>query len=410
MNILFLTLLDFSSLSENELYCDILREFTKGGDEVYVISPIERRIGGKSKLIEEGRAKILKLNIGRIQKTSALEKGISMLTIKAKYKRGINRFFKNVKFDMVMYSTPPITLCGVVEYVKKRDRALTYLMLKDIFPQNAVDLQMIGNKGPGSFLYKYFRKMEKHLYDISDLIGCMSPANVTYLLEQNPELSKEKVHVCPNSSEATDYRLSEEEKLRVREEYDIPKDRLVIVCGGNFGKPHGVDFLISCLKKCEDKSFYFVLAGSGTEYHKLQEYEKDSANVHVKLLGMMEKSEFDRMAGCCDVGLVLLDHRFTIPNFPYRLLSYLQAGIPVLAATDVHTDVGVVAEQNGFGAWCESNDTRSFLETLSRFEDRDFRKHCGDNAYKFFMENYTSEIVKGIIDSELEKYENIHRF
>jgi aspartate 1-decarboxylase len=54
-------------------------------------------------------------------------------------------------------------------------------MLKDIFPQNAVDLGMIKTTGIKSLLYKYFRRKEKGLYFISDRIGCMSQANVDYV-------------------------------------------------------------------------------------------------------------------------------------------------------------------------------------------------------------------------------------
>ena len=93
---------------------------------------------------------------------------------------------------MILYSTPPITFCGVVEYFQKRDNAKTYLMLKDIFPQNAVDLGMMKTTGAKGLIYKYFRKQEKKLYAISDRIGCMSQANVEYVLKDNPEVSKEK--------------------------------------------------------------------------------------------------------------------------------------------------------------------------------------------------------------------------
>ena len=42
MNLLFLTLLDFNSLDESNIYTDLLREFVKGGHRVYAISPVER--------------------------------------------------------------------------------------------------------------------------------------------------------------------------------------------------------------------------------------------------------------------------------------------------------------------------------------------------------------------------------
>ena len=70
------------------------------------------------------------------------------------------------------------------------------------------------------------------------------------------------------------------------------------------------------------------------------------------------------MVGACDVGMIFLDHRFTIPNFPSRLLAYMQAKLPVLACTDPNTDIGEVISESGFGWWCESNDAAKFKEIV----------------------------------------------
>ena len=65
-----------------------------------------------------------------------------------------------------MYSTPPITFADVIAYVKKRDGAKSYLLLKDIFPQNAVDIGMMAKRGLKSIIYKLFKKKEEKLYRI----------------------------------------------------------------------------------------------------------------------------------------------------------------------------------------------------------------------------------------------------
>ena len=183
MNVLFLTLLDFNSIDEHNIYTDLLREFVKHGHEVYVISPVERRKKQKTKLLRGEKATILRLRIGNTQKTNIIEKGISTINIESQFIRGIKRYFSSVKFDLILYTTPPITLCKAIEFVKRRDMAQTYLMLKDIFPQNAVDIGMLGKTGWKGILYRYFRNKEKKLYELSDYIGCMSQANVDYVLK-----------------------------------------------------------------------------------------------------------------------------------------------------------------------------------------------------------------------------------
>lgn len=361
MKILFLTLLDFDSLEDRNIYTDLLREFVKHGHSVCVISPVERRTGRKNELIKERRTRILKLQIGNVQKTSLIEKGISTVTLEDRFIAGIKKYFSAIRFDLVLYSTPPITFCRAVEFVKRRDNAKTYLLLKDIFPQNAVDIGMMSKFGVKGLIYRYFRKKEKKLYAISDYIGCMSQANVDYVLKHNPEINPDIVEVCPNSVEVVDMRVDSATRSEMRRKYGIPLDKKVFVYGGNLGKPQGIPFLIKCLKsQIKNLEAYFLIVGDGTEFSVLEKFFKEQKPENMKLMKRLPKEDYDQMVAACDVGMIFLDHRFTIPNFPSRLLSYMQAGIPVLAVTDPNTDIGKIIVEGGFGWWCESNSTETF--------------------------------------------------
>ena len=366
MNVLFLTLLDFGSIEEHNIYTDLLREFAKHGHKLYVISPVERRKRQETRLLETDKATILKLKIGNTQKTNLIEKGISTITIEPQFISGIKKFFSNVKFDLVLYSTPPITFCNAIEYVRKRDNAKTYLLLKDIFPQNSVDIGMLSKSGWKGLIYRFFRNKEKHLYRISDHIGCMSQANVDYVIKHNPDVDPSIVEICPNSIEVVDMSVDEKTREEIRKKYDIPLDKKVFVYGGNLGKPQGIDFMIQCLKSQEKNAeVFFIIVGDGTEFSKIESYMDKDHPQNVKLMRRLPKEDYDKMVGACDVGMIFLDHRFTIPNFPSRILSYMQAKIPVLAVTDPNTDIGKVIVTGGFGWWCESNDLQGFCKCIS---------------------------------------------
>ena len=392
MNVLFLTLLDFSTIDENGIYTDLMREFVKDGHDLYIISPTEKRKNEPTKLIDSGKVKILKLQIGNTQKTNLVEKGISTLTLESKFKSGIKKYFNDVKFDLVIYTTPPITLQKAVEFVKKRDNARTYLLLKDIFPQNSVDLGLMKKQGPLSGLYKFFRHKEKQLYKISDYIGCMSQANVDYLLKKNPGVNRSKIiEVCPNSIEPQMIEISGSDRDKIREKYHVPKDKFVFVYGGNLGKPQGIDFLIECLKANEKNDNSFILiVGSGTEFYKIDRFFEEAKPQNAKLMAHMPREDYEVLANTCDVGLIFLDKRFTIPNFPSRLLSYMQASMPVLAATDVNTDIGNTIIGGNFGYWCESSNAIEFNHLMNTMCDKKILLELGKNSKKYLENNYTS--------------------
>lgn len=392
INILFLSLLDFGSLEEKNIYTDLLRAFHKNGHSLYVISPVERRKKQPTHIIKTENVSILKLRIGNTQKTNIIEKGISTLLLEPLVKAGIRKYYGNVRFDLVLYATPPITFSGVIAYIKKRDGAKSYLLLKDIFPQNAVDIGMLNTRGIKSVIYKVFRRKERKLYRLSDNIGCMSRANVEYLLKHNPEIDPSKVHINANSIEVQDVKRDDGKRNAVYEKYAIPVAATTFLYGGNLGKPQDIPFIIRCLKANMGKADrFFVICGSGTEYEKLQAFVAEHKPDNVLVLNGLPRAEYEAFAGAFDVGLIFLDHRFTIPNFPSRLLSYMQAGMPVIACTDPNTDIGAEIEAGGFGWWCESNDEKAFTQKVEEAIGADLPV-LGENAFLYLSKHYTVDV------------------
>lgn len=384
MNILFLTLLKIDTLQQRSIYHDLMREFSYHGHHLYIVSPLERRENKKTSITSEGNTKFLNVRTLNIQKTNFIEKGFSTLSIEKLFLRAIKKHFSQVKFDLVIYSTPPINFTNLIKYIKNKDNARTYLLLKDIFPQNAVDMKMISNK---SFLYKYFRNKEKELYNISDKIGCMSNANVEFVLNHNLNISKEKVEINPNSIELKEFKdISAEEKNRIKSKYNIPVDRKIFVYGGNLGKPQGIDFLIKTLAaKKDDTQIFFIVVGSGTEYGKIKNWVDISQPKNVLLLSALPKSDYDLLIQACDIGLIFLHKDFTIPNYPSRLLSYLEFKMPVIAATDKNSDIGLDIVSNNCGAFVYSDDIQEMIKTINIFvkmKDSEFEQ-MRENSWRF---------------------------
>ena len=407
MNLIFLTLVRIGDIEERGIYQDLMRKFRDEGHQVYIVTAAERRLGQETSLVDSHGVKILNVKTLNVQKTNIVEKGIGTLLIERQFKAAIKKYLEGVKFDLITYSTPPITFTNVVKYLKKENPgAVSYLQLKDIFPQNAVDIGMMTTTGVKGLLYKFFRRKEKKLYAYSDYIGCMSPANVEFVLKHNPEVDAKRVEVAPNSIEAPcppkgeNFEKESEvreniERYHIRKKYNLPIDKPVFIYGGNLGKPQGIDYLIKCLDENKNRQdCFFVVVGNGTEYGKLRAWMDDvrskKEDVCVKLMQRLPKEDYDMLVKYCDVGLIFLDHRFTIPNYPSRLLSYLEYKMPVLCATDVNTDIGRIAEENGYGYWCESVKPEDFTTLVDKMLASD-RKAMGEKGYQFLKENYLVE-------------------
>lgn len=377
------------TLENRGIYTDLLRKFISEGNDVFVVSPSERRDKKLINVIYEKRCRILKVNTFNLQKTNIFEKGIGIIALEYQYLNAIKDKFKDVKFDLILYSTPPITFTKVISYIKNRDNAYAYLLLKDIFPQNAVDLGLMKKNG---ILHRYFKNKEKKLYNISDKIGCMSPANVKYIEIHHPSLQN-KLEVNPNSIEILPNNIPD--KNIVRTKYDIPTDKVVFVYGGNLGKPQGINFLLDIIlvAKNEIPNAYFLIIGNGTEYYNILSWLNLHQPNNVKLIEFLPKHEYDDLVNCSDVGLIFLNSLFTIPNFPSRLLSYLEFSLPIFSATDSVTDIPVIIEGNNIGYSIMSGDMKAAINRISELvQNEKLRQNMGRNANIFLKENYNVDI------------------
>lgn len=374
------------------LYNDLMRKFRDSGHNVYIVTPLERRMHQPTTLSKDGGVNTLRVRSLNVQKTNVIEKGLGQVSLEFLFERAINKYFKDVKFDLILYSTPPITLIKAIDSAKKANPdAKSYLMLKDIFPQNAVDLGMLQTTGIKGILYRSFRRKEKKMYALSDFIGCMSPANVQYVIRHNPEINPDIVEICPNSFAVPEggHEDNESERVEIRKKYNLPIDKPIFIYGGNLGKPQGIPFLLECLKANKQREdCHFLVVGDGTEYPMIEEWVNKEKPRSVSLYKRLPKEDYDKLADACDIGLIFLDYRFTIPNYPSRLLPYLMNKKPILAVTDPNCDTGSIAVENGYGMWAPSNNVEAFSSMVDKMLASDL-KRMGDNGYQFYLNNYT---------------------
>lgn len=388
------------SLEDRGVYTDLLREFYKEGHNVFVVCPMERREKKKTNLLYEKSGVILNVQTLNIQKTHVIEKGIGTLAIEYQFLSAIKKHFSDVKFDLVIYSTPPITFSKVICFIKKRDKAYSYLLLKDIFPQNAVDMKMLKK---GSLLHRFFLKKERKLYDISNMIGCMSEANRKFILNHNPYIPPSKVEVNPNSISALEVFQSTQEKENMKKKYGLPIDKKIFVYGGNLGKPQGIDFVIETIDATKREDVFFLVIGSGTEYIRIEKWFETTKPKNAMLMKGLPKDDYEILLRACDVGMLFLHKDFTIPNFPSRLLSYLEIKLPILAATDPNTDVGLAIENAACGYSILWGDQEAMQKSIDKFcQDEKKYLQMKENAWKLLVTQYDVKDSYALIKKRLQ--------
>lgn len=400
--ILFLTLAKVETISERGIYTDLIRKFIENRHEITIVSPYERREHKNTSFIVKESVNFLNVRTFNIKKTNIFEKGIGTLAIEFQYLQAIKKYTRNITYDLILYSTPPITFFKVIQYIKNRDHAKSYLLLKDIFPQNAIDMGLLKKD---SLLHNLFKRKEKKLYEISDYIGCMSQANVDFIKNNNSYIDANKIEINPNS---IDPKIIQNETIclkrqKLRDLYQINSSAVIFLYGGNLGVPQGLDFFCNVLEKSKNnQQIFFIIIGNGTRYNLLQNCIEHNQIKNAVLLPGVSKNEYDNIIAGCDVGLIFLDQHFTIPNFPSRLLSYLENKMPVIAATDPITDIGDIIEEWDAGYKVMSGDYFRMLEILQYYiKNPTLIKKQGEHGFLLLMEKYTVDKTYNLIINKI---------
>lgn len=388
MKAIFLTVVNISTIKDIGLYPDLINELKQYYEDIVVVCPLERRHVEKTHVIKEDNVSILRVKLPtNINQTNAIERGISMLIISRLFKRAIYKYFPNDRFQLILYPTPPVTIGPLVRDLKQQFNAITALLLKDIFPQNAVDLNMLKEN---SFMYQYFKKQETLLYKVSDYIGVMSEANEKFITNHHPNIVKNKIHIFRNGLYDISQKFSHK-KAKIFRQYGLDAKKVTFIYGGNIGVPQSPE-KIKAVAQGFNKipNAQMVIVGNGTEFEDVVQATKHIDNVIT--IQRLSQRAYHQLLKESNVGFIFLDERFTIPNYPQRLTSYFMFGKPVIAMTDSNTDAGSEIVKQQCGYWVNNGDYRQCLTYVSQLTDNQtLRAEMGTNARRFYESEFKIE-------------------
>ena len=193
----------------------------------------------------ENGINVLRVRVGNIYKVGFVEKTMTYLTSGNMIIKAIGHYFKDSTYDLVLAYSQPVTVNKVISWTKRKYKCNSFLMMKDIFPQNGVDLGLYSKLNP---VYWYFRYEEKKLYNASDIIGCMSAGNIKYLEAHNRQLDNNRFILFPNTVKINEHlKPSISEQESIRNSFGYSNNDVLAIYGGNFGKPQGLDFLVTII-------------------------------------------------------------------------------------------------------------------------------------------------------------------
>jgi glycosyltransferase involved in cell wall biosynthesis len=398
MKILFVTIA-WPETGRRNLYTDLMSEFSDRGHDVTVVCNTEKKNEMTYSFGIENGIQVLRIRTGRIKKAHIIQKALSLFFLSGKFKKGVVRYLSDFEFNLILFNTPPVTLSNFLMFLKKHYSASIYVLLKDMWPYGFVDFGLIKKGGP---IYNYLRNHEKKVFKVADHIGCMSPKGVEFVISNNPDLEINKLEVCPNSIKIIEKELNNKNidlESKVKAKYGIPSDATIFIFSGNIGLGHGIDFLLDMIIDLKYyKKAFFLIGGAGTNFSRAKN-RLDSENLsNAYMYSFLPDQDFEELMSICDVGLILLGSKYKYPQFPSRLLGYLQDNLAILCSVNYETDIGDIVEKYGAGISTIHGDVNGFKSAVYRLcENVDETKKMGNNGFKLLKNRYSVDISYNVI-------------
>lgn len=372
-----------SAKSCAKLISDLAIEFVKQG-HIPIVAVPDAELKDATKISIEEDVTVLRIRTGRIKGENKFVRAINEIRLSSVMWKAAKPFFRENSCDLIIFYSPSIFFGPLVERLKKMWNCKAYLILRDIFPQWAIDTGVM-RKGP---VYWFFKHKELQQYVTADVIGVQSPANLDYFTAQG-DAAKYQLEVLYNWSTLKERFIP---NSNYRQNLGL-QNKIVFFYGGNIGIAQDTDCIVRLAEKmCNHPQAYFLLVGEGSEVPRLNAEIANRALTNIAIHPAVSQKEYSTMLSEFDVGMITLDGNLKTHNFPGRMLGYMYYSKPILASINPNNDLVNILDVADAGLTCfAGNDEKFYEHALRLVEDRELRMRIGQNARILLESTFSSE-------------------
>ena len=301
-----------------------------------------------------------------------LDCGINVLRLKAKqtkdlgyFRRTLNEILMpfmmmrnfsfskspDVNFDGIIWYSPSIFHGFFVKYLKMRNYCKSYLVVRDIFPEWALDLGLMRR----GLAFYFFKCVAEYQYRVADTIGIQTAGNFKYF-QKHKKTEVLQNWLGPLNSSTFSIDLSGS-KLR---------NRKIFIYAGNMGIAQNMDLLVQLAATFnENDNLGFLFIGRGSEFDRLKHHAQKHCADNTLFIDEMEAERLPHLFSQCHYGMLCLSPLHNSHNIPGKFISYLRSGLPCLAVINRGNDLGNFITQNKVGVYCDTDDLKHLVDKLN---------------------------------------------
>lgn len=298
--------------------------------------------------------------------------------------------------DLVLCISPPIQLGLTAAVLARTWRVPLVLLVQDLPLDAALAVGML-RRGPAVRLGRW---LENLTYRLADRIIVISNGFRTSLLQNG--VCASKIKLIPNWANVDQIRPTEPD-TKTRALLGAQPDDFLIVHTGNMGEKQGLLHAIQAIEALPSESrVRLALVGDGSEREMLQGYVTERGLGSIRFLPLQPSDVFARILAAADA--LLLNQRANVIDSvaPSKLLSYMAAGRPVIAAVHARSEAAEVIRAARCGEVVAPEDPATLAAALQRIAGQaDVRRDLGASGRRYVEAHYARDRVLARYESFL---------
>jgi len=368
-----------------KLIHDLGVEFLRSGHEVMILTTSHEIMRNFELSVEDGM-RVARVKTNRIKGAFLPFRALREVRLSSFVWRKAGKFLRDNPADLIVSYSPTIFWGALVDRLKTLWRVPTYLILRDVFPEWAVDVGLLKR----GFIYRYFHRKAAEQYDHSDVIAVQSLGDLKYF-KRNGARQPYRLKLLYNWTAMQEPGLAPG-RHRVRLGL---QDKVVFFYGGNLGVAQDAGNILRLASSVAGHpEIHFLLVGEGSEVSRLQRTIAENRLPNVLMLPPAEQHEYLSMVSEFDIGLVTLDRRLATHNIPGKLLSYMYWGIPILASVNPGNDLFELIAKGPAGFCLENGQDEQFrAAALELAGDAQLRAQMGRNARSLLEQTFSAAVA-----------------
>ena len=308
--------------------------------------------------------------------------------------------------DVIISCGPPILGPLTSALIARASGSRLVTIIYDIYPDIAVESGQLRNPT----VIAWARKLERFIYRHSERIVVLADGFRRTLIADRG-VDPQKVAVIPVWLDVRDiFPLSRENAWR--REMGINPDKFVVLYAGTIGLVSGAEVVVEAASRLKSyQDILILLVGAGYAKDRVEARARGLGLKNIRFLPFQPRKRLSEVQAIADVSLVTLAPGRGKTSLPSKVLGYMAAARPVIAAVDDDCDTAELIRKAHSGLVVPPAQPEILADAILNFsQDSEARKVAGENGLKYFERYFERrhvtakyiDLIKGLSAGSIE--------